>query len=215
MYFDYLFENKILAGMLLSIGYKHITHPNALFMLTEKKWYVVYTKPRWEKKTADLLNRKQIENYCPLNKVVRNWSDRRKTILEPLFKSYVFVNSSEKEHLDIRQTDGVLNFVYWLGKPAVIKGAEIEAIRDFLHEHENVQLEKVDVSINDTVKIKRGPFMEQSGSVLEIKNRTIKVYLPSMGYALVAEVEKTNVEIITRAGTFKRDTVSGLYYHKS
>ena len=184
-------------------------------MLTEKKWYVVYTKPRWEKKAADLLSRKQIENYCPLNKIVRNWSDRKKTILEPLFKSYVFINSTDKEHLDIRQTDGVLNFVYWLGKPAVIKGAEIEAIRDFLQEHQNVQLEKVDVNIQDTVKIKRGPFMEQEGSVLEIKNRTIKVYLPSMGYALVAEVEKTNVEVITRAGMFKRDTVSGLYYHKS
>lgn len=201
--------------MLLFIGCKHITHPNALFMLTEKKWYVVYTKPRWEKKAADLLSRKQIENYCPLNKIVRNWSDRKKTVLEPLFKSYVFINSTEKEHLNIRQTDGVLNFVYWLGKPAVIKGAEIEAIRDFLQEHQNVQIEKVDVNIYDTVKIKRGPFMEQEGNVLEIKNRTIKVYLPSMGYALVAEVEKTNVEIITRAGMFKRDTVSGLYYHKS
>jgi transcription antitermination factor NusG len=192
-----------------------IVNPNVFFMTTEKNWYAIYTKPRWEKKTAELLSKKRIESYCPLNKVVRTWSDRKKTILEPLFKSYVFINITEKEQTYVRQTDGVLNFVYWLGKPAVIKTPEIEAIRDFLEEYQNVHLEHVDVNINDTVKIKRGPLMEQEGDVLEIKNRTVKVYLPSMGYALIAEVEKANVEVLTRANVFKRNNVSGLYYQQA
>jgi transcription antitermination factor NusG len=184
-------------------------------MTPEKYWYAIYTKPRWEKKTAELLSKKRIENYCPLNKVIRYWSDRKKIVLEPLFKSYVFINTTEKEHTSIRQTDGVLNFVYWLGKPAVIKNAEIEAIQDFLSEYQNVQLEHVEVNINDTIKVKRGPLMEQEGDVLEIKNKTVKVYLPSMGYALVAEIEKTNIEIITKASPFQRKTAGGLYYQKA
>ncbi len=184
-------------------------------MTAEKYWYAVYTKPRWEKKTSELLTKKQIENYCPLNKVIRSWSDRKKMVLEPLFKSYIFINTTEKEHTQIRQTVGVLNFVYWLGKPAVIKNAEIEAIRQFLTEYQNVKLEHVDVNIYDTIKIKRGPLMEQEGDVLEVKNKSVKVYLPSMGYALVAEVEKSNVEIIAKANLFQRKKAAGLHYQKA
>ncbi|HMJ47328.1 MAG TPA: transcription termination/antitermination NusG family protein, partial [Ferruginibacter sp.] len=55
-----------------------------------KKWYVVYTRPRWEKKVAATLDERGVENYCPLNRVNRQWSDRKKVVLEPLFKGYVF-----------------------------------------------------------------------------------------------------------------------------
>ena len=61
-------------------------------------WYVVYTKPNWEKKVAELLEKKGIEQYCPLNKVQKQWHDRKKTVWEPLFKSYVFVRTDEQSH---------------------------------------------------------------------------------------------------------------------
>src|ERR1700712_2216779 len=112
-----------------------------------KKWYVVYTRPRWEKKVADLLSRKKIEYYCPLNKVQKQWSDRKKIVSEPLFTSYVFVHIDETEQLPVRITDGVINFVYWLGKPAVIKEDEILAIKDFLDNHKEVQLEKKKINL--------------------------------------------------------------------
>ena len=157
------------------------------------KWFAVYTKPRWEKKVAELLSNKQVENYCPLQKVERRWSDRKKVILEPLFKSYVFVHVPEKGHVPVLQTDGVLNFVNYLGKPAVIKDEEIAIIRQFLKDYRNIQVEKIDLNVNDQVKIISGPLMEQEGSVLEIKHKTVKVLLPSMGFALVA-IEISNVE---------------------
>ena len=106
------------------------------------KWYAIYTRPRWEKKVNYLLQGKGIESYCPLNKVRRKWSDRIKTIEEPLFKSYVFVKIDEEIRTNVRMTDGVINFVYWNGKPAVIKEREIQTIRRFLDEHENVELVK-------------------------------------------------------------------------
>ena len=86
-----------------------------------KNWYVVYTKPRWEKKVARQLEQKGIEHYCPLTRVQRQWSDRKKIILEPLFSAYVFVHLDENQQIPVRQTDGVMNFVYWLKKPAVIR----------------------------------------------------------------------------------------------
>lgn len=174
-----------------------------------KQWYAVYTKPRWEKKTAYLLEKKQIENYCPLNKVVRQWSDRKKTVLEPLFKSYVFIYASESEHLAVKQTDGVLNFVYWLGKPAIIKEDEIEIIRKFLDEHENIKIEHISVNIKDTVRILSGPLTMMEGEIIELRNQSVKILLPSLGFAMVAEVQKVNVEVIN--ATKSRQNLNNFY----
>jgi len=165
-------------------------------MEANKKWYAVYTRPRWEKKVADLLVKKHIESYCPLNKIVRQWADRKKLILEPLFTSYVFVHTTPQEMLTIKQTDGILNFVYWLGQPAVIRDEEIDAVKQFLDEYHNVQLEKINVNMHDRVRISSGPLMAREGDVIEVRSKTVKVQLPTLGYALTAEVEKSNVEII-------------------
>jgi transcription antitermination factor NusG len=165
-------------------------------MTADKQWYAVYTRSRWEKKVSDLLSKKRIENFCPLNRVLRQWADRKKTVYEPLFTCYVFVRISEKEQLLIKQTDGILNFVHWLGKPAVIKDEEIDMVKRFLNEHDDVKLEKINVNINDKVKIISGPLMQCEGEVLQIKNNTVKIHLPSLGYAIVAEVKKIDVEVI-------------------
>jgi transcription antitermination factor NusG len=98
-------------------------------MSTDKKWYALYTKPRWEKKVHRVLQLKGVESYCPLNKVRKKWSDRIKVIEEPLFKSYLFVRLDEADKTKVRYVDGVLNFVYWNGKPAVVKDEEIVEIK--------------------------------------------------------------------------------------
>lgn len=159
-------------------------------------WYAVYTKPKWEKKVADLLSRKGITNYCPLNKVRKQWHDRKKWIDEPLFTSYVFVCITPLEQADVRKTGGVLNFVYWLGKPARIRDEEILTIRAFLDEHSGVHLEKTRIRVEDRVQITQGPLCSREGVVLEVYHKTVKVLLPSLGYALVAEVEKAGVELV-------------------
>lgn len=163
-----------------------------------KNWYAVYTRPRAEKKVADAFTKKKIENFSPINKVIRQWSDRKKIVYEPLFTSYVFIKVSEIELSSIRQTDGVINLVYWLNKPAVIRESEIEAVKRFLNENENVKLERTPISINDNVRILGGPLMEYEGQVLSTKNKTLKIYLPSMGYLMYAEIENSNVEVITK-----------------
>ncbi len=163
-------------------------------------WYVVYTKPRCEKKVAEYFTNREIENYCPLHRVTKKWHDRNKVINEPLFPSYVFVRATVMQLSIIRETKGVINFVYWLGKPAMIRNEEIETIRQFLKDYDKVMLEKTIVNLQDTVRILYGPLMNQEGKVVEILHRTVKVLLPSLGYALVAEIEKSQIESIKRAG---------------
>jgi transcription antitermination factor NusG len=164
-------------------------------MKNEKKWYVVYTKPRWEKKVYRLLQEQDVEYYCPLNKVQKKWSDRTKIVEEPLFKSYVFVRIPEAEQTKVRMTNGVINFVYWLGKPAIIKDKEIELIKMFLNEYENVKAESIELSTNMKVRIKQGAFMDREAVIKKIYNKKVQVIIESIGYCLTAVVDKSNLAI--------------------
>jgi transcription antitermination factor NusG len=159
----------------------------------ETKWYAVYTRSRWEKKVVEQLNKIDIENYCPLNRVVRQWSDRKKTVEEPLFTSYVFVKITERQMNQLRTVFGVVNFVYWLGRPAVIQNAEIELIKDFITKHYNITLERASLSIHDTVKVLAGPFVEMQGNVISVRKNSVKVLIPSLRFFMTAEIEIENV----------------------
>ena len=87
----------------------------------------------------------------------RKWSDRVKIVEEPLFKSYVFVRVTDEDRTAVRMTPGVINFVYWNGKPALIKEKEINAIKQFLNEYENVEVKPIELELNQRVKITKGP----------------------------------------------------------
>jgi len=158
-----------------------------------RKWLAVYTRPRWEKKVNQVLNEKGLESYCPLNKVRRKWSDRVKIVEEPLFKSYVFVKVTDDDRATVRMTNGAINFVYWNGKPAVIKEKEIIAIKRFLNEHENVEAVAVDLKINQRVRITKGTLMDQEGKVLDLRRKMAKVAIDSLGYILVAYIDRTKL----------------------
>lgn len=165
----------------------------------DKKWYAVYTKPRWEKKINAVLEKKGIESWCPLQKVQRQWSDRKKVIEDPLFKSYVFVRISEQERLRVLQTDGILNFVFYLSKPAVIRDEEISAIKSFLMQKDAVlTIHSIESFDRDArIKIKQGIFMDQTGTVLRASGKK-KVYvsMESLGQVIMVEFPIDHLELI-------------------
>ena len=161
--------------------------------MNSRKWLAVYTRPRWEKKVNQLLAERGIERYCPLNKVSRKWSDRIKVIEEPLFKSYVFVKVNDDDRTHVRMTPGIINFVYWQGKPAVIKEKEINSIKRFLDEYESVEVRPIDLELNQRVKIISGPLMDHEGKLMQLKNKIAKVAIDSLGYVLIASIERSKL----------------------
>ncbi|MDP4261635.1 MAG: UpxY family transcription antiterminator [Bacteroidota bacterium] len=158
-----------------------------------RKWLAIYSRPRWEKKVNQLLLEKGFESYCPLNKVRRKWSDRVKIVEEPLFKSYVFVKVNDEDRTAVRMTPGVINFVYWDSKPAVIKEKEINAIKRFLNEYENVEVQPIDLQVHQRVKIITGPLMDHEGEILSLQRKIVKVAIDSLGYMLVAYIDRTKL----------------------
>lgn len=158
-------------------------------MEPEKKWYALYTKPRWEKKIDSVLIRKGIESWCPLQKVERQWSDRKKIIEDPLFKSYVFVRIVPDERTKVLMTDGVLNFVHYLGKPAIIKDDEVDTIKKYLAEKEaSISILSEEGFQNEMkIKVNHGVFMGNEGTVIRGGKKKVYVKLESLGQVMVVE----------------------------
>jgi transcription antitermination factor NusG len=162
--------------------------PIKIFM-NDKKWLVLYSKPRWEKKVDATLIRKGIGSWCPLNKIEKQWSDRKKIIDEPLFKSYVFVKISEEERTEVLITPGVLNFVYHIGKPAVIRDEEIKNIKEYLLIEDAI----INVTSTDTfkentkVRVSHGVFQDTEGTILRGGKKKVYVKIESLGQVMIVE----------------------------
>jgi transcription antitermination factor NusG len=130
-------------------------------------------------------------------------------ITEPLFNSYVFIHACEEELNSIKKlTNNIVNVVYWLGKPAVVRNEEIEQIRYFLNEYSNVTIEKQPVRMNEMVRIIKGPFRNLEGTVAAIKNNMLVLSLPTLGYKMMAEVNASNIEILNHGFSQEIDYAS-------
>lgn len=149
-----------------------------------KHWMAVYTKPRNEKKVAERLAASGMEVYCPLQTTLRQWSDRRKKVTVPVIPSYVFVRVAELERIVVLQDPGVMNFVFWMGKPAIIKPEEIDCVKHYLEGYPEADFSMEQFSKGDEVHIIAGPFAGRSGKVEDIGRSTTCVLLESLGLVL-------------------------------
>jgi transcription antitermination factor NusG len=160
-------------------------------------WYAVYTRPRYEKKVAENLSKKRIQAYCPLISTPGQWISRR-AVQNPLFKSLVFVRLTETQLDEVKTVDGVINLVYWLRKPAVIRDVEIEMIMRFLKEHASVKAERIPIDHKAIVKISQEPVEDNRTGSGADKHKLVKLLLPTLGYMLTAAEIMEEVSVIIR-----------------
>jgi transcriptional antiterminator RfaH len=147
-------------------------------------WYVVYTKPKWEKKVAERLNELGITAYCPLIGKIRNWSDRKKKIEVPLFNSYIFVQINEVDRNKIFEVAGTIRYLFWLGKPAIVKSFEIETIQKWLSNSFDYEVTVEKWKKGDKVVLESGPFVSQPAIVQEVKQNHYILILEAMNCIL-------------------------------
>lgn len=153
------------------------------------KWYVLYTKPRNEKKVTSLLMDKGVNVYCPLREEVKQWSDRKKKVSEPVFKSYVFVqlHDYKAENVEVLLTPGAVRFLWWNGKPGVVRNNEIEAIKSFLNDYKDAEI-TVELKTGEHIKVKEGPLKDAEGRVLMIRGNKAILHLHTLGLNMTAKL---------------------------
>jgi len=141
----------------------------------EVPWFALYSRPRHEKRLADLLNEKGIEAYVPMQKVLRQWSDRKKMVEEPLIRSYCFVRANPKWHFESLNTFGAVRYVWFSGKPAPIPDKQINTLK--ILTGSNLDVEQVNCSLKpgEFVKVTAGPLIGTIGEITSIagKNKII------------------------------------------
>lgn len=147
-------------------------------------WYVLYTKPKAEKKVAATLEHINIEVYCPIITEIRQWSDRKKKITVPLFRSYVFVRLRPGERHKVFEVPGVIKYLYWLGKPAIARDVEIQAIKDWLEGNDVEQIAVEQLSPGDKIIIKSGVFKNEEAIIREIGPKRVRLILSKLGYTI-------------------------------
>jgi transcription antitermination factor NusG len=151
-------------------------------------WHVIYTKPKNEKKVADRLQQIGVDVYCPLVTVVKQWSDRKKKVQMPLFNSYVFVSISEKEREIVFQVPGVVRYLFWLGKPAIVREEEIATLKEGLRET-LLSYEVRGIKVGDVLPIPSGPFHGKEGIVKQISKNSLQLVLTELGVLITLNKE--------------------------
>ena len=149
-------------------------------------WHVIYTSPRSEKRVAERLQKQQFEVYCPLIESIRQWSDRKKKVKVPLFTSYVFVRVKEPDRSDILRDPGVLNFVFWLGKPAIIRDQEMTVMMNFINNNISGDLVCENLESGDKVSLIDGPFKHQNGVFSHFKQGKPVLIIENLGLKIIA-----------------------------
>lgn len=158
--------------------------------LNSPNWMVLYTRSKWEKKVDRLLKDQNITSYCPLIKTTKKWVDRNKTVEIPLFNSYLFVYAPHRDLEKIVQTSGVVTYVSFCGKPAIIQETEIENIKNIISEYHDLEAVPLNsLKIGDEALITGGPWDNYQGAIMEINEKKVVMIIKSMNYALTVKAD--------------------------
>ena len=146
----------------------------------EKKWFVVYTRPKQELKVASQLSAMGITNYCPTITLVKQYSDRKKKVIKPLLSSYVMVQLEENQRKKVFACSGIVRYLFFIGKPAVVPASQINLMQDSLNGVFN-DIKVTTLTVGDSHTITEGPFSGISGKVVQTNNSKVKLELASLG----------------------------------
>ena len=160
-------------------------------------WYALYTHPRAEKRAYALLLEKGIEAYLPLLRRLKQWSDRKKWVEEPLFRSYLFVYITEKEYFEVLNTPGVVRYITFEGKAVPVPQNQVDAIRYYLNQAGPQALpDPAALLPGQEVEILRGPLQGIRGELIEVKGRQqVRIQIDALGQYLHLTVPLTDLKI--------------------
>ena len=149
-----------------------------------KNWFVLYTKPKQELRVVDELSKIGINSYCPTVKMIKQYSDRKKKIERPLIPSYIMVYIEESKRKSVFSIPGIVRYLFWLGKPAVVHENEINIMKKHLEGvYSSISISKL--IIGQLYKISEGPLAGNTGKIVEMKKNKVKLELASLGMTVV------------------------------
>jgi len=154
-----------------------------------RKWYPVYTHARAEKKAHEALLKKGIETYLPLNRQLKQWSDRKKWVEEPFIKSYLFVNITDQEQMEVLMTKGVARFIYFSGKITPMPVSQIDNLKLLMASSYDLEITEENLQPGEKIIIKAGPLKGLQGEIVSHRSqKKLLLRLDNMGLSILVQV---------------------------
>jgi transcription antitermination factor NusG len=165
----------------------------------EKRWYAVYTRSRNEKKASAALLEAGIEAFLPVIKVLKQWSDRKKWVEEPLFRSYLFVHITTREYYAVLNTFGVVKYITFQGKAVEVPPGQILAIKQYINAEDFSAETEKHFEVGDKVEIYRGPLKGLTGNLIRVKgNQKVRIEIESIGHSIVLTIPQSYLRVIKK-----------------
>ena len=153
------------------------------------RWYPVYTNPRAEKTAYQLLVKKGVEAYLPLQRQLKKWSDRKKWVEEPFIKSYLFVHIKEHEQAEVLMTKGLARFLYFSGKIASMPDRQIEELKLLMASSFELEITEENLQPGEKIIIKAGPLKGMTGEIISYRSqKQLALRLESLGCTIIVHV---------------------------
>lgn len=158
------------------------------------RWYPVYTKPRFEKKVAENLFRQGLDVYLPAQKILKQWSDRKKWVEEPLFKSYVFIRINHLQYDQVIRTPGVVRFILFSGKIAFVPDMEMDFLQAYLAGELTVETTEQYIKKGDNVQITAGKFKGYQAEMVSYQNqKRLILRIDALGQSILLNIPAADV----------------------
>lgn len=159
------------------------------------KWYPVYTHPKAEKKAHDALVGKGIEAYLPLRRQLKQWSDRKKWIEEPLIKSYLFVHITRQEQTEVLMTKGIARFIYFGGRMTSMPDKQIEDLKLLMASEVELEITEENLLPGEKIILKAGPLKGMMGEVISYRSqKQLALRLENLGCSIIIHVSASLIE---------------------
>ena len=183
--------------------------------MKEVPWYALYSKPRHEKKLADRLNEKGIEAYVPVRKVLKQWSDRKKMVEEPMIRSYCFVRANPQWYFEALNTHGAVRYVWFSGKPAPIPDRQINTLKILAGSKMEVKEVDCDLKPGEYVKITGGPLIGAIGEITSVtgKNKVI-IRIDHLATVLSVTISPLMLEKLPAIAMVEKKEKKGIKYQR-
>jgi transcription antitermination factor NusG len=159
------------------------------------KWYPVYTNPRSEKKAYEALIKKGIDAYLPLQRQLKQWSDRKKWVEEPFIKSYLFVRIKEHEQTEVLMTKGIARFIYFSGKIAPMLDRQINELKLLIASPYELEITEENLQPGENIVIKAGPLKGLKGEIISYRSqKQLALRLENLGYSIIVHVAASLID---------------------
>jgi transcription antitermination factor NusG len=161
------------------------------------RWFAVYSGFKKEKIAKNLLDKKGIETYFPIQKVIRKYERKVKKLEIPLINCYLFVRITKSEYVRVLETEYISRFIK-IGKDLIaIPDAEIEILQRVLGENIELEVEQNTFYEGDEVIVSQGNLVGLKGKLVSFQGKEkVMVELATIGYSMLIEMDKS---LLTKA----------------